>query len=164
MKINKYTSLHLPSGEIFTIDTANVPKVAMYSWHLSGTGYVEHKFFENKRQKTFLLHNLLINSNGKQRVHFINGNKLDLREENLVLLTPGQIQGSIGKRRKNTSSSYKGVSFIKKQKKYRASITVDRRLIYLGRFETEVEAAQAYNTAATKYHGNYAALNIIKGR
>lgn len=44
---------------------------------------------------------------------------------------------------KNTSSKFKGVSFHKDANKYRSKITINKKLIHLGLFETEQEAYQA---------------------
>jgi len=60
---------------------------------------------------------------------------------------------------KDSTSKYKGVHFIKKNKRYRARIGVDYKHIELGCFGTEIEAAKAYNEAAMKYHGEFAQLN-----
>ena len=59
----------------------------------------------------------------------------------------------------NTHSNFKGVSFDKARKLWRANIHANGKQISLGRFKTEMAAALAYNKAATKYYGEYAWLN-----
>jgi hypothetical protein len=43
---------------------------------------------------------------------------------------------------------------------YAARITVNRKVIYLGYFSAKEEAAKAYDSAATKYFGNFARRNF----
>jgi hypothetical protein len=45
-------------------------------------------------------------------------------------------------RGKNTSSQYIGVHFFKRDATYRASIKINKRLVHLGYFQTELEAAK----------------------
>jgi hypothetical protein len=71
-----------------------------------------------------------------------------------------------GKRRLNqTSSSYKGVSFVKisKARPWMSYLNCRGKRYLLGRYATEVEAALAYNEAAKKHFGEFARLNIIEG-
>lgn len=62
---------------------------------------------------------------------------------------------------KPTSSKYKGVSWHKQTKKWRAYIMIDYKLKHLGCFISEIEAAEAYNISAIKHFGNYAHLNTM---
>jgi hypothetical protein len=63
---------------------------------------------------------------------------------------------------KNKTSSYMGVSFEKSIMKYRARITVNGKLKYLGQYTNEIEAAKAYNEAIELYNlQEYANPNII---
>ena len=55
----------------------------------------------------------------------------------------------------NNTSGYKGVSYDKEIKKYRAEIKVNRKGIHLGYFKTAVEGALAYN--------NYIIENDLEG-
>ncbi len=48
-----------------------------------------------------------------------------------------------------------------KNKSYIAQIKTNGSEIFIGAFKTPEEAAQAYNNAALKYHGEYAWLNRI---
>ena len=67
-------------------------------------------------------------------------------------------------KKQQTKSKYKGVSFSNnkyRSKKWTASIQVDNRQIFLGYYNTEEEAAIAYNEAAQKAWGLYANLNTI---
>jgi hypothetical protein len=67
------------------------------------------------------------------------------------------------KKNENTLSKYVGVTISdnKRKKKWMARIVVDKKVIHLGRFYTEEEAAIAYNNAALKYFGENARLNNI---
>lgn len=56
------------------------------------------------------------------------------------------------------TSKYKGVR-LHKEGKWTAQITVDRKSIYLGSFDEELDAAEAYNRAAKEYFGDYARAN-----
>ena len=59
------------------------------------------------------------------------------------------------------SSKYKGVSWIKRQKKWRAELSQNRKRINLGVFDDEKAAARAYNKAVLEHRGEFAVLNII---
>ncbi len=59
------------------------------------------------------------------------------------------------------SSKFKGVCFHKRHKKWQASINSGGRLIHLGSFGGEIEAAKAYNEAALEYFGEFAKLNEV---
>lgn len=59
------------------------------------------------------------------------------------------------------SSSFLGVAFEKDRQKWTARIRKDSVGYRLGSFKTEIEAANAYNIGALKYHGEFANLNIL---
>jgi hypothetical protein len=65
-------------------------------------------------------------------------------------------------KRDNQSSSYKGVSWHKRQKKWLANITVNSKRMHLGSFDTEIEAAKKYNEAALEFFGEFARLNDLQ--
>lgn len=59
------------------------------------------------------------------------------------------------------TSKYKGVCFGKRRNKWRATITVNYKSIYLGQFPTQEQAAQVYNKAALQHFGEFARINEI---
>lgn len=85
-------------------------------------------------------------------IDHINNNKSDDRIENLRVTTRSQnLQNVI--RKKGKSSSYKGVTFSKRDNLWSARlwITATKKFKYLGWFKTELEAADCYAKAATQY-------------
>ena len=58
------------------------------------------------------------------------------------------------------TSEFKGVSRDKDLQKWRAEITAHRKHKHLGTFESEVDAAKAYDKAAIELHGEFAKLNF----
>jgi hypothetical protein len=62
----------------------------------------------------------------------------------------------------NSSSIYKGVSWHKKEKRWESRIGFNNKVIYIGRYLNEKEAALAYNSKAVELFGEYAYLNQIE--
>jgi len=58
------------------------------------------------------------------------------------------------------SSIFKGVHWEASRSKWKAGIMKDGQRIFLGRFESEVEAARKYDKAAYDLFGEFAYLNF----
>jgi hypothetical protein len=87
------------------------------------------------------------------------GNGLNCQDGNLRVCTSSQNGMNRGKQSDNTSG-YKGVTWDKSKGKWQASIKVNQKTIFLGRFNNVIEAAKAYDEGAKKYHGAFARLNF----
>ena len=94
------------------------------------------------------------------QVDHIDGNGLNNQRNNLRIVTNQQNGMNQKKQRRSTTSRYKGVCWHNKNKGWMAGIKHNRKTIYLGCYETEEEAALAYNTEATRIFGEYAKLNV----
>lgn len=65
-----------------------------------------------------------------------------------------------GRKHKSTTSQYRGVSWFKRDLCWRSWMNYNGKQIHLGYFNTEEEAAHAYDEAAKIYHGEFANLNF----
>lgn len=63
--------------------------------------------------------------------------------------------------RKNSTSIYKGVSLDKQRNKWVSRIVYKGEKVFFKRFDSEIEAAKAYNENVVKYFGEYAYLNKV---
>lgn len=61
------------------------------------------------------------------------------------------------------TSQYKGVDWHVASKKWRATIRLGSGSKHIGVFTSEIEAALAFNRAASIHHGQFAKLNVILG-
>lgn len=107
------------------------------------------------------LHRLLLSASKDLVVDYINGNALDNRRCNLRLTTQNGNNKNAAKRRNAITSNYKG-THKSSDGKWKSQIQKDGKKYTLGTYNTEIEAAEAYNKSAIKLHGEYAKLNIIK--
>jgi hypothetical protein len=88
-----------------------------------------------------------------------NRNGLDNRRENLRPSTNSQNLGNrIGS--PNSSSKYKGVHWDSTRGKWRTQAQHDGKTYRLGRFDSEEEAAAAYDRKALELWGEFALLNF----
>jgi group I intron endonuclease len=80
--------------------------------------------------------------------------EMDEKVRKILLMTDNNRKGI-------PTSKYCGVHMDKKYKRWTTRIKVNGILTHIGRFDTETEAALAYNEAAEFYYGFRAKLNII---
>ena len=90
-----------------------------------------------------------------EHIDHINGDKTDNRVENLREATNAENQRNRAAQRNNTSG-FKGVSWNKRDSKWRAYIQVDGKFRHLGNFATPEEAHAAYCKAAEELFGEIA--------
>jgi len=153
--------IKLTQGKVATVDEKNAD-LARLLWHCH-EGYAARR---GDCDKLELLHRVVYERElGRklepgEQVDHIDRNTVDNRIENLRLATHAQNMANKGKQKGTYSSEYKGVCWHKATKNWRARIMVDGKLIHLGLFIDEMDAASAYDEAAMKYHGDFARLNF----
>ena len=86
--------------------------------------------------------------------------KVNNRIENLREATASQNQ--FNKNYGRGTSKYKGVCWNKRLNKWVAAHKYDKKTTHLGVYDTEIEAAKAYDDAVRDLHGEYAVLNLEK--
>lgn len=110
------------------------------------------------------MHRFLVSAPKDRMVDHINGDKLDNRKENLRFATNSQNQAN--RRVARGASKFKGVTWQKRKCDasrgyWKAQIVVNGELHYLGKYNTDLEAAKAYNEAAVRFFGEFAYLNDL---
>ncbi len=163
----EWCTITIASGQKVKIDKEDLDVVSEHTWRATtgstGRLRVVTSIRKPEGSRSITLGRFLMKPSKTKQVYprrFNDG--LDYRKDNLVVCTMKERQRLISKRRTNTSSPYKGVSFLKAKKKWRAGIEVNGLAINLGDFAYESDAANAYNVAARKHFGDIAYQNIIK--
>lgn len=106
------------------------------------------------------MHREIKGAKKSQHVDHKNGNSLDNRDDNLRTCTRSQNLCNRGKTKRN-STGYKGVSRDKRRNRFVANIRCQNESYYLGSFLDRQSAANAYDAAAIRLHGEFARLNHL---
>jgi len=162
-----YTFRRIYLGEGFwtILDSADYYRLRKYRWYLTGNG---SKFYAARnivigpyQTKIIRMHREIMNNPKGFLVDHRNCNSLDNRLANLRTATSSQNACNRQKKKSKSVSIFRGVGFDKRINKWTAVIYHHDKRIYLGSFPTELDAANAYNIAAIKYHGEFARLNDV---
>ena len=140
------------------VDDRDTEAVITHTWHVLATP--KRKTFyagTHINGKTIYLHKFLTTY---RRVDHINGNGLDCRRSNMRDATHAQNMQN-RKNQENNTSGYKGVYFHRQNKKWVVQIWREGQKYYIGSYEFKERAAEEYNRAAVKYHGEFAVLNEV---
>jgi hypothetical protein len=127
-------------GEVYLLDSADIPRVARYVWSIKGRGYMTALV----QQKERFLHNYLLeNYETGLYVDHINRDKLDNRRSNFRLCS--MQQNSFNQGIPSTNSS--GIKGAQQQKsgRWNARICFCQRNISLGAYDDPYEAGAAYD-------------------
>jgi len=144
--------------EIIIFDAEDYDRVKAYQWSIGGG--VNHKYAQN--EFVGYLHRYLLKYSGSLSVDHVNGNVYDNRKCNLRIARHKDNIYNACKHRKQCTSKYKGVCWARNKNKWLARIYKDGKNRFLGHFESEIDAAIAYNEAAKELFGEYARLNVIE--
>ncbi len=158
-------TIPLTQGKYAIVDDEDCAWLSQYKWyaHRPGNSFyaVRHsKKSEGKNRRMILMHREILRCpRGKQTDHR-DGNGLDNRRVNLRICSH---QENLYNRRKHKqmTSRYKGVSWHKRDKSWRAQIRDRGKVTHLGCFDNEEDAAQSYNRKATELFKDFAKLNRI---
>ncbi|MFH1371466.1 MAG: HNH endonuclease [Planctomycetota bacterium] len=158
-----YRKIYLDEGKWTILDPQDYYRYAGFKWCIGGDKdnlyAVRGQLNGPVDMKMVRLHRLIMDAPKGLLVDHHNGDSLDNRRANLRLATNSQNQCN-RRKRKNTTSRFRGVYFHKVHRKWAAQIVVEGKRIFLGYFDSEIEAAKARDRAAIKYHGEFARLNF----
>jgi hypothetical protein len=122
---------------LFDAEDIDILQIKRYRYCITSHGYA----FNNTLGYA---HKILLKSNNKLQVDHINGNRLDNRKANLRLVTSQE--------NKHNNTVAKGYSWDKARNKWSVKIKLNRKGIFIGRYNTETEARTAYLEAKKIYH------------
>lgn len=107
---------------------------------------------------TVYMHRYIVDAKNGDIVDHCNGNRLDNRQSNLRI-----VDYSINNHNKKGygSSKFRGVSYSKIGKNWKAEIVKDYLKYNLGHYEKEVQAAIAVNIKAKELYGEHASMNEV---
>jgi hypothetical protein len=158
-----FRRIYLGEGKFTLVDSQDYYRLKNFNWWVKGNGTnlyaARNSITSTLRNKTVYLHRQIMDPPPGLVVDHKNGDSLDNRRANLRLATHQENMRN-RRKRKNTSSQYIGVHFDKRKRRWAAHIRYNGKKIWLGYFDSEIEAARAYDAAAKKYHIEFARLNF----
>lgn len=149
--------IKLFSGETALVDDEDYPHLVERSWIFT-KGYARH--YPTGGHPVYM-HVEIMKPPPGMEVDHRDGNKLNNQKLNLRICTHQQNRGNTRKPI-NQPNRFKGVTKRKNFNRYQAQITVKGKRIYLGLFEKEIDAARAYDRAATQHFGEFAKVNVYE--
>lgn len=156
----KSHSIVLSRGEYALVDLQDYELLSTVKWSClvpNGT----HKYaVRMDGSKYVYMHRVIMEAEPGTLVDHINGNTLDNRRENLRFATKSQ--NSINSSKNRGVSLYKGGWFRARKKPWVAEIHKDGVKYHLGFYETETDAALAYNKKVVELFGDFAVENKIE--
>lgn len=145
------------NGDVFYFNKMDYPIIKEHSWHISN-GYVA----THKDKTTLRLHRLIMDAKEGAVIDHIDGNPLNNIRHNLRECTQHQNSMNSRKRKIDATSVFKGASWDTSRLKWKSYININMKQVFIGRYKTELEAAEAYNQMAKVLHGDFASFNILR--
>jgi hypothetical protein len=133
-----------------------------YTWRYEARTrkyYVCSSTTKNGKRVSLYLHRMILGASVGEMVDHINGDTLDNRRCNLRLVTARQNNLNSAKKPSKYNNRFRGIQ--KKARGFSSQIRVDGKILWLGTFATDVEAAYKYDLASLDHHGEYGRRNFL---
>lgn len=148
-------------GFFALVDDEDYDGLNKFSWCEDGKGYAVRGVKKESgigRTNIFMHRQIMGLKNGDQLcVDHIDENGLNNCKSNLRKCTRNGNARNI-KLRSNNTSGYKGVTFFRRDGKWKAQIKTGEKARHIGYFSTKEAAYEAYCTEAKKHFGEFANL------
>jgi hypothetical protein len=155
--------IKLTKGKFAIVDDEDYEFISRLPIKLSNGGEIVARFENNKNKFSIPVSFILLRPVGMLQPIFKNKNKLDIRKENMFLVSQSQLNHGIRINYKNTkkTSKYRGVSFKKNCNLCWFAQIMHNKKSYSARFKKENEAGLWYNRKAVELFGELAYQNKI---
>lgn len=159
--------LETNTGEKVKVDTEDFDRITERSWRVIYRGKdqkpsVVTSIRTGDSTRTMTLGQFLMKPKAGQMVYPRRWQAgLDYRKDNLIVCSMKERQRMLPKRVFKSSSLYKGVSYVRAKKLWRARIEKNGKSMYIGDYKSESQAAMAYNKVALELFGANAYQNQI---
>lgn len=154
----------LSKGYVALVDDEDYERLAAHKWHaeVARTGIVyatRNGPRVGGKRTPIKMHRVVAATPPGMDTDHINRNGLDNRRSNLRVAT--RSQNCAHRRNKaGTASGRRGVTWVRKLRKWRAVIAVNGGKTDLGVFSNKSDAARAYDAAALRAFGEFAVTNF----
>lgn len=155
------------NGQLISVEDDDFERLSMFTWYQyngshvyrcekSKSGVLTNS--GNVRTEHISVANEIFGTRGKKYDHK-DLNPLNNLRDNIRPATSGQ-NGMNRRKFMNGHSQYKGPSFYKAKGKWISQIMKDGKNYWLGYFDTDIDAAKAYDKKAIELFGEFANLNF----
>lgn len=156
-----YRLIPLTQGQNAIVDAEDFDWLSRWNWcaqweERTQSFYAVRGEKKNGRNKTFKMHRVILDCIPGELGDHENHDTLDNRRRNLRKCTYSQ--NAQNSRRRFSSRGFRGVTPYKGR--WLARICINRKSIIIGTFDTPKGAANAYDEAAKRLHGEFAMTNF----
>jgi AP2 domain/HNH endonuclease len=152
----------LTQGKFAQVDDADYEYLSQWKWRAERnrrTWYATRMDYSDGQPRRIRMHRLIMGKPEGLEIHHKDDDGLNNQRGNLCSITHSQHLCTHRKRR-GCSSIFKGVYWDKRAKRWMAHIRYRGVHKHLGSFNSEEDAARAYDKATRKFFGPSARLNF----
>jgi len=155
--------IQLSAGFVTLVDNADLAWLNQWKWSAlrSGDGriYASRCVWDGAKNHTILMHRLITNAPKALMVDHVDRDGLNNQRQNLRVCSQGRNMLNSVKHRDAATSTFKGVWWHRQRGRWCAEFRHKK----LGLFDTEIEAALAYDAAALAFDPAFARVNFPQG-
>jgi hypothetical protein len=159
----------LTKGQVALVDDEDFESLSLHKWYAdkskssNETYYAARAAIIDGSRKILPMHRQILGLKPSHIfVDHIDGDGLNNQKTNLRTCSHVQNLRNSRKRKTPTSSFYKGVYWDKQMSKWRSRYRLDGNSYHIGLYDSEKEAALAYNCSASFAYREFAYLNKIE--